>query len=144
MSAVDVTLPVRMWRGMRDGANWLQLLRFAIVGVSGYGVNLVVFWLAAEQAPAGHRIAATAAFLVAVSNNFFWNRSWTFGMSGGRVHHQAFRFLVVSLAGFVVNLLVLEALVVGAGLPEIVSQAIAVAVAMPVNFIGNRLWTFEP
>ncbi len=149
MSAVDVEpdvarvpLPLRVRRGMRDGQNWLQLLRFAAVGLSGYAVNLVVFWIAVEAAGAGHRAAAVAAFVVAVSNNFVWNRTWTFRIGHGRVHHQALRFLVVSLGGFVVNLVVLEALVAGAGLADLPSQAIAVAVAMPVNFLGNRLWTF--
>ena len=40
------------------------------------------------------------------------------------------------------NLAILESLVSGAGLAELPAQAIAVAVAMPVNFIGNKLWTF--
>ncbi len=142
MSAADITLSGRVRRGMRSGENWLQLLRFGIVGASGYLVNLVVFWIATHPVGADHRVAATAAFVVAVSNNFLWNRTWTFRVGHGRVHHQAVRFLVVSLAGFVVNLVVLELLVTGAGLADLPAQAIAVAVAMPVNFLGNRLWTF--
>ena len=50
--------------------------------------------------------------------------------------------LTVSVIGLGVNLAILEALVSGAGLAELPSQAIAVAIAMPVNFIGNKLWTF--
>jgi putative flippase GtrA len=142
LTAVDATLHGRIRKGMRRGDNWLQLLRFAIVGASGYLINLVVFWVAVHPLSTGHRLAATLAFLVAVSNNFLWNRSWTFRIGHGRVHHQALRFLVVSLAGFGVNLIVLEALV-ASGMPDLPSQAIAVAVAMPVNFLGNRLWTFE-
>ncbi len=142
MSAADVRLSGRVRRGMRSGENWLQLLRFAIVGASGYLVNLVVFWIFTHPVGADHRVAATAAFAVAITNNFLWNRTWTFRVGHGRVHHQAVRFLVVSLAGFFVNLAVLEALVIGAGLADLPAQAIAVAVAMPVNFLGNRLWTF--
>ena len=37
----------------------------------------------------------------------------------------------------------LELLISSAGLAELPSQAIAVAVAMPANFIGNKLWTFS-
>jgi dolichol-phosphate mannosyltransferase len=133
----------RFRTGLGDPANWLQLLRFALVGGTGYLVNLAVFAVAVGPAGAGHRLAATAAFLVAVTNNFVLNRSWTFPMSPRRVHHQAVRFLVVSVAGFLVNLGVLEALVVGAGLPDLPAQALAVAVAMPVNFLGNRQWTFR-
>jgi putative flippase GtrA len=133
---------VRIRRGLREPANWQQLGRFALVGGSGYAVNLIVFSLAVHAAGRHHSVAATAAFLVAVTNNFLLNRVWTFGPGVGRMRHQAWRFLAVSVVGFVVNLAVLEALV-AAGLPEIGAQAIAVAVAMPVNFVGNRLWTFS-
>jgi dolichol-phosphate mannosyltransferase len=144
MSALDVTVAGRVRRGLRNGENWLQLLRFGIVGASGYVVNLVVFWLAVHPMGTGHRLAATAAFLIALGNNFLWNRIWTFKTgTQGRVHHQAARFFAVSLAGFAVNLVVLEALVSAAGLPDLPAQAIAVAVAMPVNFLGNRYWTFR-
>ena len=140
----DIPAPrvhVRVRRGMSHAENWLQLGRFALVGASGYVVNLVVFWLAVHPGALDHRIAATLAFLVAVTNNFVWNRSWTFGIGSGQVHAQAVRFFVVSGLGFLVNLAVLELLVSG-GMPELAAQAIAVAVAMPVNFVGNRLWTF--
>jgi putative flippase GtrA len=69
---------------------------------------------------------------------------WTFRAEAPGRHpaHQGMRFLVVSVVGLGVNLAVLEALVSGVELGEFKSQAIAVAVAMPVNFIGNKLWTF--
>ena len=137
------TRRTRVREGLLHPENWLQLLRFAIVGASGYLVNLAVFALAVSAGGLDHRLGATIAFLVAVTNNFVLNRSWTFPVSERRVHHQALRFFVVSVAGFVVNIVVLELLVVGAGLPELPSQAIAVAVAMPVNFLGNRQWTFR-
>jgi putative flippase GtrA len=41
-----------------------------------------------------------------------------------------------------VNLLLLYLLVNVASAPELPSQAIAVAGAMPFNFLGNKLWTF--
>jgi dolichol-phosphate mannosyltransferase len=132
---------VRVRQGLRQPANWLQLGRFALVGASGYVVNLAVFWLAVHVGGADHRLAATAAFLVAVTNNFAWNRTWTFAPGSARMRHQALRFLTVSVGGFLLNLAVLEALVV-AGMPELGAQAIAVALVMPVNFVGNRLWTF--
>ena len=143
-TAQRLTAPLasRVLKGLGQAENWLQLLRFGLVGVSGYAVNLVVFSIA-TAAGADHRLAATLAFVVAVTNNFVWNRGWTFPASEVRVHHQALRFLVVSLAGFVVNIAVLEALVVGADMAELPAQAISVAVAMPVNFLGNRQWTFR-
>jgi dolichol-phosphate mannosyltransferase len=132
----------RVRHGMRQKHNWWQLARFTAVGASGYVVNLATFALV-NALVGDYRVAAVAAFLVAVTNNFFWNRHWTFDASHGHAGRQAARFLVVSLAGFVVNLVLLELLVAVAGMPELPAQAIAVAAATPCNFLGNRLWTFR-
>ena len=53
------------------------------------------------------------------------------------------RFLVVSTLALVANLLVLYVLV-ELGLPEIVAQAIAIVLVTPINFVGNKLWSFGP
>jgi dolichol-phosphate mannosyltransferase len=128
---------------MRHIHNWVQFLRFAVVGASGYVVNLAVFWLAFDAVGVDHRAAATAAFAVAVTNNFLWNRYWTFDAAGGHAGFQAARFLAVSLAAFLLSLAVLELLVSVAGVPELPAQATAIVCATPLNFIGNRLWSFR-
>jgi dolichol-phosphate mannosyltransferase len=87
-------------------------------------------------------LAAVVAFAVAVTSNFWWNRHWTFDAKGGHAGQQAARFLAVSLAGFVVNLGLLQLLVGEAGVAEVLAQAVAVAAATPCNFLGNKLWTF--
>jgi putative flippase GtrA len=132
----------RIHLGTRRPANWLQLFKFGLVGASGYVVNLAVFAALAEGAGVHHIAAAIGAFCVAVTNNFLWNRHWTFQATAGHAGFQAARFVAVSVAALGLNLIALELLVSVAELPEVPAQAIAVAVAMPANFIGNKLWTF--
>lgn len=133
----------RIHLGTREAANWIQLLQFGLVGASGYLVNLAVFAALTGGAGMHHIAAAVAAFAVAVSNNFLWNRIWTFDARAGHAGFQAARFLAVSVVGLGLNLLLLELFVSAAELGELPAQALAVALTMPVNFIGNRLWTFE-
>ena len=135
----------RIGRGTRKPENWVQLFKFGVVGGSGYLINIVAFAILTQAADLHHIPAAIGAFLVAVTNNFLWNRQWTFRAEAPGRHpaHQGARFLAVSVIGLGVNLAVLEALVSGVELGELPAQAIAVAVAMPVNFIGNKLWTFS-
>lgn len=135
----------RVHLGTRRPANWVQLFQFVVVGGSGYLINLVVFALLTKGIDLHHIPAAIGAFAVAVTNNFVLNRVWTFRQQGARDAHagfQAARFFTVSLAGLAVNLIVLTALVDIADVTELVAQAVAVAAATPVNFIGNKLWTF--
>jgi len=133
----------RLRAGLRKPSNWIQLVRFGVVGASGYAVNLIVFTVLVHAASVDYLVAAVAAFLVALTNNFVWNRLWTFAGTDGHVGFQAARFCVVSLAAFGVNLLVLYTLVEGLGVTEVPAQAVAIAAATPLNFIGNKLWSFR-
>jgi putative flippase GtrA len=138
--------PIDIARRTMTGAtkphNWIQLVKFGAVGGSGYVINLIVFGLLAKGLDVHHLLAAVGAFCVAVTNNFMLNRYWTFGAGEGDSGFQGPRFLVVSAGSLVINLVVLQ-LLVSAGLGDLPSQAIAVAVAMPFNFIGNKVWTFS-
>jgi len=86
--------------------------------------------------------AAVGSFLVAVANNYTWNRVWTFRGQRGNVAYQGLRFLVVSTFALLGNLVVLYVLV-EAGLGAITAQAIAIVLVTPLNFIGNKLWSFR-
>jgi putative flippase GtrA len=135
---------MRLLHGMRRPANWLQLIRFGMVGGLGFAVNLAVYSLFVHVLSTPYQIAAVLAWLVAVLNNFVINRHWTFDASAGRVHFQALRFFVVSLAAFVlVNLVLLTLLVEEAGVAKVPAQALAVAASTPFNFLGNKLWSFR-
>jgi putative flippase GtrA len=142
-SSVALGLHVRVRHGLRRPHNWLQLVRFGCVGASGYVVNLATFTLCVHGAGLDFRLAATAAFLVAVTNNFVWNRRWTFDARDGHAGFQAARFFTVSVAAFAFNLAALQLLVSAGGLPEVPAQAIAIVLATPVSFAGNKLWSFR-
>ncbi|MDQ3719750.1 MAG: GtrA family protein [Actinomycetota bacterium] len=132
----------RVRQGLRRQHNWVQLVKFCAVGASGYVVNLAVFTLAVEVGGLHHLIAATLAFAVAVTNNFLWNRHWTFAAREGRAGFQAARFFAVSVGAFLVAAALLEVLVSGFGLSEVPAQAISVVAATPLNFVGNKMWSF--
>ena len=65
---------VRTARGLRKPKNWLQLAKFCTVGASGYVVNLAVFAALVKAAGVDYRLAAVCSFVVAVTNNYAWNR----------------------------------------------------------------------
>lgn len=140
MSASE--LVYRLGAAARKPASWWQLGKFGLVGGSGYLINLAVFSLLRSDLGLHQALAAVGAFCVAVTSNFFWNRLWTFAATDGHAGFQAARFFAVSTGALAVNLVVLEALVMATSLGDLSAQAIAVAVAMPFNFLGNKLWTF--
>ena len=126
---------------MRKPANWVQLVKFGIVGASGYVVNLAVYTTLVRAFDVHYILAAVLAFCVAVTNNFLWNRHWTFAATDGHMGFQAARFFTVSLLALGFNLIVLEVLV-SADVEKVAAQALAILAATPLNFIGNKLWSF--
>ena len=121
--------------------NWLQLGRFCTVGASGYLVNLAVYTLLLRTAGVHYLLAATASFLVAVTSNYTWNRLWTFRRQRGHVGYQGLRFLVVSTIALAANLTILYALV-RLDVGKVPAQALAIVLVTPLNFVGNKLWSF--
>ena len=123
------------------GSDWMQLVRFLAVGLSGYVVNLLVFWLSTVAGM--HYIpAAVVAFAVAWVNNFALNRHWTFRAAGEGVVAQGLRYLLVCLVALGANLIILHVLV-DAGLAQLYAQAIAIILVTPLNYLLSRRWSFR-
>jgi putative flippase GtrA len=131
----------RWRRAARRPGNWVQLAKFCTVGASGYVVNLAVY-SALVLSGVHYLLAAVCSFLVAVTNNYMWNRLWTFRNQRGHLVHQGFKFLLVSTVALGANLAFLRILV-ALGLDKIPAQAIAIVLVTPWNFAVNKLWSFR-
>ena len=116
------------------------LIRYCVVGTSGYLVNSALFWTLGHLV--AYTVAFAAAFVAAATSNFVLNRLWTFASDDCAVGAQYLRFVTVSAAALIVDLVVLTTLVEGAGIPKLAAAAAAILMATPASFVGNRLWTF--
>jgi putative flippase GtrA len=139
---VAVKLHVRVRHGVRQTHNWLQLVRFGAVGATGYVVNLAVFALCLHLVGVDYRLSAVIAWVVSVLNNFWLNRHWTFAAKETPPMSQAIRFFAVSLAVFGFSYVTLIGLV-DTGMTKVLAQAIAIAAGTPLNFVGQKLWSFK-
>jgi putative flippase GtrA len=132
----------RAWASLRSLRNWQQLGKFCAVGVVGYLINLAVYDGLLHEG-LHYLLAATCSFFVAVTSNYTWNRIWTFREHRGHVGIQGMRFFAVSLVALGANLLVLHLLIASAGLDKLPAQAVAIVLVTPLNFVGNKLWSFR-
>jgi putative flippase GtrA len=142
-TAVALPFRARVRHGVRRGHNWVQLIRFAAVGASGYVVNLAVFTACVHLLSIDYKVASGIAFVIAVVNNFWLNRHWTFDAKHEHPMFQGARFFLISLAAFGFTEVVLIGLVEGAGLSKVLAQAIAVVAGTPLSFLGQKLWSFR-
>ena len=125
---------------MRRSHNWIQLLKFGLVGASGFAINLAVYKLLLGI---GAHSAAAVSFIVSAASNYWWNRHWTFAGQKGSFALQGIRFYTVSIVAFAVNQLWLTVFLDWLGWGKIVAQAIAIVLVTPLNFLGNKLWSFR-
>jgi putative flippase GtrA len=141
--SVELRPHMRLLHGLRRPANWLQLVRFGVVGGTGFVVNVGVYALCVHALGIDYRVAFVLAWGVAVTNNFLLNRHWTFDAAAGSMRFQAVRFFVVSLVAAVFGFLLLTLLVESVGVAKVPAEALAVAASTPLNFLGNKLWSFR-
>lgn len=130
----------RTVQALRRPHNWIQLFKFGVVGVSGFAINLAVYKLLLGLGP--HQ-AAAVSFVVSAASNYWWNRHWTFAGQKGSFALQGIRFYVVSIMAFAVNQLWLAVFLDWMHWGKLVSQALAIVLVTPLNFLGNKLWSFR-
>jgi len=135
-----VSASARAAAALRRPHNWIQLAKFGVVGCSGYAVNLGIY--AALLGIGAHK-AAVVSFVIAAAWNYWWNRHWTFAHQKGSFAYQGARFFAVALVSLAVNQLWLVLFLDVLHLGKIVSQAIAIVLVTPLNFLGNKLWSFR-
>ncbi|MFP4424017.1 MAG: glycosyltransferase [Candidatus Woesearchaeota archaeon] len=120
---------------------WIEFVKFSLIGFMGTLINILILYLLTESG-IWYIFSALVAFIVAMSHNFILNKLFTFREKLGRSFAQRFiKFAVVSCSALGVNLLILYALTEG-GLFYVFSQVIAIGVALLINFLGNKIWTF--
>ena len=128
---------------VRHPENHKQLVRFLCVGASGYVVNLVSFLILVHPLSASDKLAFVLAAVIAASNNFFWNRHWTFVAREEHPVRQGMRFFLVS---FLVLLIAagIYTLLVSAGIQQhTLADGISWIIATPVSFVVQKLWSFK-
>lgn len=130
----------RTVQALRRPHNWIQLFKFGLVGASGFAINLVVYKLLLGY---GAHQAAAVSFVVAAASNYWWNRIWTFSGQKGNFALQGMRFYAVSIAAFVVNQIWLFVFLDWLGWGKVIAQAVAIMLVTPLNFLGNKLWSFR-
>ncbi len=133
-----------------------QFSKFLLVGGLNFLIDLGVLNLliAATAISAGFYadVFKAAAFLVAVSSSFLWNKFWTFrSLSTEHAGLQFVEFFVVSAVGLAINVstfaLMNDALGPKFGIPAVawasVSAGGAAAVGLLWNFLGYKLVVFR-
>lgn len=89
-----------------------RLVRFGIVGATGFVVDAAVLELLMRTTPLGPFLSRAIAIAVAIAATWLLNRNFTFGASRHSVVGEGVRYGSVGLTSAVLNYLVYSALLV--------------------------------
>jgi putative flippase GtrA len=134
----------RLQYEVRHPENHKQLVRFLCVGASGYLVNLATFAICIHLLKVSDAASLVIAFLVGCSNNFVWNRHWTFDAREEHPFRQGLRFFAVSTLVFFFATGIYDVLTHDVGIQQkVLSDGIAWMIATPLSFVFQKLWSFR-
>ncbi len=137
-----------------------RFAKFAVVGLSGTLVDFGIFNLLSSLLGFATIPSSVVSFIVAVFNNFYWNRQWTYPESKDRPFSGQFgKFAIVSVAGLVVRTFIFsvienpliqasQSLAANTGIqPDIIGHNLALAAVIVIvlfwNYFANKLWTYK-
>ncbi len=121
-----------------------EFFKFAFVGAVGTVVNLVILYLLTEKIGLYYMLSAILSFIVAMTSNFFLNKIWTFKENiKSEITKKYVQFGLVSISALLINLFFLYIFTEFLGIYYLISQVLAIGIALIINFLGNKIWTFS-
>ena len=138
-----------------------RFLKFALVGVSGTVVDFGFFNLFSVLIGLPVILSSILSFSIAVFNNFYWNRVWTYPESkNASLADQLTKFGIVSVLGLIIrtplfafiekpviqiaqtffsSILPIDPVIIGHNL----ALAAVIIVVLFWNYFINRIWTYK-
>ena len=120
-----------------------RLIKFCVVGFSGMLVDFFFTWLCKEKFKWNKYISNSIGFVLAATNNYIWNRIWTFQSQGTEIMREYSSFFIISLVGLGINNAVIYLLHDRLKLNFYLAKILAIGVVTLWNFGMNNLFTFD-
>ena len=144
---------------MRRAGELARFIKFCLVGGSGVGVNVGLYWLLTrfagftplDDAAVGNILSGNLALTISIEasiiTNFILNNYFTFAdrnIQGVKAFlGRLLNFNLICLIGALIQIGVTNLLAVGFGLYDLFSLIIAIIVATLWNYLLNNWWTWR-
>jgi putative flippase GtrA len=119
-----------------------RIIKFGIIGLSGTVIDFSVLTLLVELAGFNILIANAISFIFGATNNFVWNKFWTFRNKDRKFRKQFFKYLTVAFIGLIINTALMH-LFITLGLHYLIAKVVIAAIVVIWNYNGNKFWTFR-
>ena len=147
----------------------IQFIKFGLVGVSNtaisYGIEMLCYYvlfkntkfigilnllallgISTDDNNVKIVITTIIAFVVSVSNSYFWNNRYVFG-SGKKSFSEHFKtyfktFACYGITGLILSPII-KILLTKISVPFFIASLGALVITIPLNFVMNKFWAFK-
>lgn len=113
------------------------------MGTANFLIIMAVSWLLMHLFSINFYVANIVAYVLALVNNFYWNRIWVFRSTEGRMGRQALMFLAAYGIAYLVQLGVIAVLVQWVGVNKDLANFIGLFPFGATNFLLNKFFAFR-
>ncbi len=119
----------------------IQLLKFAVVGLSNTAISLAVYYVLLSLG-FNYIVANVIGFIISVLNAYYWSRKYVFTSSVNQAKTIARVYVSYGLTFLLSNFL-LYFLVDHIGVSEKIAPIDVLLFTVPANFLLNKFWAFR-
>lgn len=122
--------------------SYKQFVKFCFVGAINTILDIVFYYIFTRFFTLHFLLANMLSFLIAVSNSFFLNKSFTFKVKESK-KYDYLKFTLVSIIGLLITEIVLFASVHYLGLLDLYGKVLAIFFTVIWNFFASKFFVFK-
>jgi len=136
---------------IKNNPNLFEFFKFAVVGVTGTVVDFATYAILTRIFDLYYITATCISVFLAIVNNFFLNKYWTFKKGrSGKAKTEYVKFFVVSVVNYFLNIgitwFIVEKTTAEAAFgtyEDFFAKVVAIGIVLFSNYFGNKFWTFK-
>lgn len=118
-----------------------KFIKFGLVGIINTLITIVVFNIL-NFIGVNYLLANSIGYIAGMANSYIWNNKWVFKSNSKDISTLG-KFIIVNLVVLLINNGILLLLVEKLAVNKIIAQGVALVITTVLNFLGNKLWTFN-
>lgn len=120
-----------------------KVLKFSLVGFVGMLIDFGATYLLKEKLGIDRYLSNAIGFALAATNNFYWNKVWTFQNDSAELMEQYLSFIAISIIGLLINTFFLVMFERRLKITFYYSKFLAIVAVTIWNFTMNYFVTFS-
>ncbi len=120
-----------------------SLLRFAVVGFSNFVIISLTVWVMMDLLEQHYILSNICAYTLAIVSSFVLNKVWVFCSDSKNLGREILLYLSAFGCAYVAQFLFMWSLIEFAGMNEYLAQFLGLFIFGTVNFLMNKLLTFQ-